>query len=400
MPKPPDLPDQEDTSLRQTPFRILHVLPALKGGGVEEDTIELSIGLKGLGCDVWVMSSGGQRVGDLKARGIHHLKVSVHTKNPWRMLMNAWRIRSVVKHNQIHLVHVHSRAPAWSVRWACGRRIPWVATYHGAYGTRGFLKRLYNNVMLRAWATIAVSPYIARHIQKIYGRISPHHLSVILRGIDPNHYRRDQCVTPVQTLRETYAIPDNGRVILLPGRPSKRKGHALFLEALSLLRKAGYPVYAFLVGGMGENTPYIKNLQALIKILDLEACARFLPYQRDLRPFYAVAEAVVVPSLLPEAFGRVIVEAFAMEATVIASQRGAAMDLMGKTDRGFLFSPDTPEALAGALSCVFNLPKQERHLILKAARAFVEEETTLEKSTKMTYALYQKVLQEGRGLAN
>ena len=64
------------------------------------------------------------------------------TKNPLRMLANAAAIERLVRQRGVDLVHARSRAPAWSALMAARRaRVPFVTTYHGAYGETNALKR-------------------------------------------------------------------------------------------------------------------------------------------------------------------------------------------------------------------------------------------------------------------
>ena len=51
------------------------------------------------------------------------------------MLANARAIARLIRQQGVDLVHARSRAPAWSALMAARRaRVPFVTTYHGAYG--------------------------------------------------------------------------------------------------------------------------------------------------------------------------------------------------------------------------------------------------------------------------
>ena len=71
-------------------------------------------------------------------------------------------LEALIRRAEVTLVHARSRAPAWSAWLACQRTgVPFVTTYHGAYGEDLPFKRRYNAVMARGRIVIAASQYIA-----------------------------------------------------------------------------------------------------------------------------------------------------------------------------------------------------------------------------------------------
>ena len=166
-------------------MKILQVLPALEQGGVERGTIEIARALTEEGIANGVVSSGGRMVQELEKLGVPHHCLPVGSKNPFAILRNAAAIAKIATENGYTLMHVRSRAPAWSVRRAsklCG--IPWIATFHGVYGTSPrFLKIPYNRVMLGGLKTICVSDYVKKHVLETY-HPDPSKLIRIHRGAD------------------------------------------------------------------------------------------------------------------------------------------------------------------------------------------------------------------------
>ena len=100
------------------------------------------------------------------------------------MLANARAIARIVRKEGVDLVHARSRAPAWSALLAARRaQVPFVTTYHGAYGETNAAKRLYNGVMARGDVMIANSGYTADLIAQRYGT-PRQRIAVIHRGVD------------------------------------------------------------------------------------------------------------------------------------------------------------------------------------------------------------------------
>ena len=150
-------------------MKVLQVLPALEQGGVELDAVELAQSLASRGVANGVASAGGRLVAKLADAGVAHHELPLASKNPLRIVANARAIARLVASEGYDLVHVRSRAPAWSVRLAARRAgFPWLATYHGVYGTKPALFKLpYNRVMLAGLKTICVSDFVRRHVESV-----------------------------------------------------------------------------------------------------------------------------------------------------------------------------------------------------------------------------------------
>ena len=122
---------------------ILQVLPRMNlNGGVEKGTLEIAEALQKEGITNYVVSNTGAGVALLQRKKIPHIALPVDTKNPIKMFFNALRLKRIIKDKKITLVHVRSRAPAWSVKWACHwAHVPYIGTFHGAYGIQPAIKK-------------------------------------------------------------------------------------------------------------------------------------------------------------------------------------------------------------------------------------------------------------------
>ena len=200
---------------------VLQVLPALEAGGVERGTLEIAAALREAGARALVVSSGGRMAAGL---GADHIPLPVHTKNPLRVWRNAAGLKALIEREGVDLVHARSRAPAWSARSASRRAgVPFVTTFHGAYGASSAAKRAYNGIMVRGDVVIAVSDFIAAHIQEIY-RCPPSRIRVVHRGIDAAAF--DPGTVPPRekaALRAAWGVPEGARALLLPGRLTRLK---------------------------------------------------------------------------------------------------------------------------------------------------------------------------------
>ena len=201
---------------------VLQVLPHMGAGGVPRGTLEVARTLDDIGWTALVAAAVGDGVNDLVKAGIEHVAMPLETKNPLAMRRNARRLAALIRERGVDLVHARSRAPAWSAAWAArATGCPFVTTFHGTYGHRGWLKRRYNAVMTRGQRVIALSAFIAGHIHRVYG-VPARRIRVIHRGVDLARFdpARGGAERVVSLARE-WRLPDGwgGSALVSSDRP-------------------------------------------------------------------------------------------------------------------------------------------------------------------------------------
>ncbi len=365
---------------------VLQVLPALEAGGAELGTLDISAALRGAGARVLVASSGGRLAAGL---GADHVCLPVNTKNPVGLWRNAGRLEALIAREGVSLVHAHSRAPAWSARAAARRAgVPFVTTVHGAYGARSAAKRAWNRIMVRGDRVIAVSDFVAAHVKERYG-CPPGCLRVVHQGIDPAAF--DPAAVPPRertVLRAEWAVPEEARVVLLPGRLTRLKGHAVLIEAMRLL--ADPKLVAVFVGSDRDRDAYRRELEAEARGLQV----RFAGHTDGVAAAYAASDVVVSASVRPESFGRVLAEAGAMGLPVVSGDHGAAREIVRHGETGWLVPPGDPAALAEGIRSALAAAGPA---LAAGARAHVLARFTRDLMCAKTLAVYAELLTERGG---
>jgi glycosyltransferase involved in cell wall biosynthesis len=112
----------------------------------------------------------------------------------------------------------------------------------------------------------------------------------------------------------------------------------------------------------------------------------------DMPAAYSFASVVVAPSLVPEGFGRVPVEAQAMGRPVIATDLGGFRETVLDGQTGLLVPAGDAAALANAIGDVLAIGDCERAEVAEAARNHVLARFTKERMTWTTVAIYLDVL--------
>ena len=120
----------------------------------------------------------------------------------------------------------------------------------------------------------------------------------------------------------------------------------------------------------------------------------FINQYKDMPTAYSLANVVVSPSIEPEAFGRIAVEAQAMEKIIIASNIGGSNETVVDGKTGILFDSGNAKELARILNKVIDLDNEEKTLIGKEGRKNVIKKFDVEKMCQTTFTEYNKLLKK------
>ena len=374
---------------------ILQILPALDDDGGDRGTIDLARHLVGRGWRALVASSGGPAEAEVDSCGARSFRLPVDSRNPLTIRANVRRLQALIRENNVDLVHVRSRAPAWSAHHAARRcQVPFVTTINGVYErAAGLWSRDDTAVMARGDRVIAASEYVAEHVGRHYD-VPPERLRVVPRGLDM--LRFDPAAVErarVQAVAAQWRVPPGAKVVLVP-RLVRREGHRLFLQAVDELTRRDF--LCLIVGGFEQAGRHAGEIEALIGALGLGSVARLVAPCEDISAALMLADVVVVPaSDAAEPFARVSVQAQAMGKPVILTDVGGLSETLMRAATGWLVEPDDPDALANALELALVMPDDVRARLAGRARRFVMRQFSLEQAGDATMRIYRELL-EGR----
>ena len=371
------------------------MLPALEEGGVECETVELAGYLVSQGHRSLVISAGGRMVPALTTAGtIHHTWPHIGEKSP-RCLQYFLTLRRFLIENQVDILHLRSRLPAW-VGYLVWKSLPrnkrpyLVTTFHGFHSINA-----YSAIMAKGQTVIAVSRCIAEHIKDAYG-VSDSRISVIYGSYDRNFFDLQQVEKErMDVLRNQWGIAkDNAPVILLPGRITRLKGHGFFIRSLARIQHL--PWIAICTGDLAQNPDLAVELQDMAVRSGLAGRIRFTGYCQDMPAALKMAQVVVSSSIKPESFGRIAVEAQAMETPVIATAHGGSLETVRDRETGWLVQPGNEEEMAGAMTEALSDQELCRRMG-KRGRAWVEVQFTARKLFEQTLDVYGKHWKKNNG---
>jgi glycosyltransferase involved in cell wall biosynthesis len=372
---------------------ILQVCPRLGSGGIERGTVDVAIALKQAGYHSIVASGGGEMVKELSKAGVEHFELPLYLKSPHGILRNSRLLRDIIVDWNIELVHARSRAPIWVTRRAIKGldNVHLVTSCHSPHG-KGFLnlKKIYNRPISSGERVIAISEFIANYLQHNY-HVPDAKLRTIHRGIDMQFFNPEN-ITPniIPKFKDHYKIPQDKKVILLPGRITRWKGQDTFIKALAQIANS-HSVHGVIVGRV-DSQDYHKELAKLVADLHLKDNITFIDECFNMPLLYKMADITISSSRKPEAFGRVAVEGQAMQSIVIATNLGATCETVVPNKTGFLIAPNNPQQLADTIKHVLSLPEEDRNYILRHARQHVEKSFSKKNMLNKTLNVYKECL--------
>ena len=377
---------------------IVQIVPALNRGGVERGTVEIAKAIIDRGYKAVVISNGGLLESQLTRMGVTVHRLPVHSKNPLKWPFIRSKLSDILRAEGADIVHVRSRAPAWIALPVAARlSMATVSTIHSKFAPKNAFKHLYNRKMLKADRVIAISEYVRSIVARHYAQHkSADDVAVIHRGVDtvvfdPASVNQQRIIREAERLN----LPEDGSVVMLPARPTSWKGHEVLIRAVAALRR---PDVTLLLLGAGDGSPrFVAGLEQLARKTGLDGRLRIATGSNDMPAAFMLADVIAMPSVVPEPFGRVAVEAGAMGRPIVAFNHGGAVEsvLDGKT--GWLAEPNDVDDLTNALASALDLSQTQRARLAKRARAHITKFFSKEKMCQKTMEIYDNLLQDRAG---
>lgn len=305
-------------------MKVMHLLPSLSSGGVEQVVLELCQGLCAAGVENVVVSAGGAMVAAVEAAGARHITRPIGKKS-LLTLLQVGKMRRLIREEKPDVLHLHSRVPAWVGVLACRglsaeERPRVITTFHGFHSVN-----TYSAVMAKGDKVVAVSRCMKQHILDNYPATPAGDIVVIPNSVDTaTHYPEYRPTAEwVAAWKTQYPELEGKYTLCLPGRITRIKGAEHLVPILTELRKAGIPAHAVIVGECKKGKEaYKEEVKAAFAAAGLSDAVTWTGHRTDLRDVLCVCDVTLSLTLQPESFGKTTLDALSLGRSVAGYEHG------------------------------------------------------------------------------
>ena len=300
----------------------------------------------------------------------------------FRQLQVIIELHRIVKRHAIDLIHANSLSVALLGGIVARlNRIP--ILMHKRYATSyGILDRICAQLLHRVILVSEATRWDFAPADK---------QTLIYNGVDLDAFQASP--EEVETLRrELFSdTADTAVRVGVVTRITPEKGIHFLVRAMQAL-KDRIDVKLLIVGGpyFEKDVAYMDTLKQEVTDLGVEDSVTFTGFLSDTRIVTSLLDIVLVPSIIPEACPRTIIEAMAVGKPVIATPLGGSKELV-TPETGILVPPEDASAVAAAIATLAT--DQERLTAMgTAARDRAVQLFSSEKNTALTEAVYTELL--------
>ena len=301
----------------------------------------------------------------------------------FRQLRVIFELHRAVQRHTIDLIHANSLSVALLGGIVAKiNRIP--ILMHKRYATSyGILDRLCERLLHRVILVSEATRWDFAPASK---------QTLIYNGVDLDAFQASR--EEVETLKtELFSERPNTAVrVGVVTRITPEKGIHVLVSAMREL-KGKIDVELLIVGGpyFERDVAYMDALKQEVADLGIADSVIFTGFLSDTRIVTSLLDIVLVPSIIPEACPRTIIEAMAVGKPVIATPLGGSKELV-TPETGILVPPEDASAVAEAIATLAT--DRERLTVMgEAARDRAVQLFSSEKNTILTEAVYNELLE-------
>ncbi len=338
---------------------VLHLISRLDGGGGSRLAIDLAAALVEAGGRGLIAFDGEASTYELTKHRITPLTEALTARNPISSYNVTRRLAQTIREQKVDLVHTQNATLA-AVGQAAARKAGarMIATFCDGPGSVATLSKKTRQALINCDHVLTLSyltaNLLAEALPELRERLSVVPFGVDLSRFDPHRVAAHRMVQ----LAQTWRLPDDKPIIMLPGRYMPQKGHALLLEALNEVKDID--LRCIMVGPSADSGAYREELEKLILSMKLEDRVLLADECRDMPAALMLADLVAAPYVTPSTYNRVVIEAQALGRPLVVSDYPCARELVEGSSMAWLVPPNDPAALAWAIRDALALPLEER----------------------------------------
>lgn len=189
-------------------------------------------------------------------------------------------------------------------------------------------------------------------------------------GIDTNFFDKNNINAEVtKSLKQELSISEDDFTFIFVGRIVGDKGINELVEAFDNLSKQHKNVKLLLVGPFEEELDPVKN--STNKIINTNKNIITTGFQKDVRPYFAIANMLVFPSYR-EGFPNVVMQASAMEIPAMVSDINGCNEIITHKTNGFIIPVKQVKPIFDVMAFVINNKEEAYKMGLKSRANIID----------------------------
>lgn len=314
------------------------------------------------------VSSPGKELDELSEKGIHTIEVAMERRiSVVSDIKSLWKMYKVLRKESPYIVHsITPKAGLITMiaSWLC--RVPVrIHTFTGLVWptTKGIQRRI---LMATDWLTCACATHVIPEGEGVKADLLNHHITskpikVLgygnVRGVDMEYFKPES-----RNTEDVFTFVFIGRIV-------KDKGINELVAAFKRVNEKHKHVRLVLVGPKEDNLdPILPETAA--EIHSNNAITE-VGSQKDVRPFYQNADALVFPSYR-EGFPNVVLEAGAMGLPSIVTDINGSREIIVESKNGTIIPPHDEQALYEAMLNWVENPQEVASMAANARKMISE----------------------------
>jgi len=296
-----------------------------------------------------------------------------------------WKILKRVEPDLVHLNNGYNYNHEW-VLACCLYRIPIIVHDRGARPPATLQTRFFVRFMD---AIIPVSDANKKIIED--GGLRPKRIKRIYNGLDTEKLEKYKSPEIRNSIRNSLGIKDDEILIGMIGNIHYWKGQMVFAQAMNIIMKHHTNVLAVIIGKIPKGSEeYERKIRAFIAENSLNDRFKFLGFREDIPQLHNAIDIFVHASIEPEPFGRVVLEAMAMEKPIVATNSGGTPEQITDGESGLLVPMGDYNAMASALEKYLRDMNAAKE-IGKRAFSEIKERFSISKMVKTMESVYEEI---------
>lgn len=319
----------------------------------------------------------------LQRDGSEYLQLYLE-KNSWLTLLSVFTLARLIYRQRPDIIHVHSRTPAWVLKWAlqlvpAACRPITVATIYGYYPVTAYNKAIFDVDHL-----ISVSDSVTDYIKAHHDEYDDRQITRIYRGVDTQKYiyRHHPSVFWLRQIFAEYPQLEHQKWLLFPHRIDYGQGQQWLFDIVGNLKEEYPNIHVIVMDDDSSGNMYLEEFLQRAAALDIERYFTFIGRRNDSREWLAAANVVLGLANQPESIGINVLKAIHLGTPVIGWNHGIYGEILPTLYPQGLVKEQNAKALCKAVTL------QLRNV----CRPKMVDKFTVKQSTAQIIALYHTLL--------